>query len=222
MSNIQKTIAFEQAEIKFAGNGTQGVFEGYASVFNKVDADGDIILPGAFAKALTGQSRAVAMFFNHQRNEIPVGKWLHLEEDSKGLLARGELTPGNPQSEALKAAMQHGTVGGLSVGFLAAAGDFDRIQSGMAFKSMQRLREISICTEPSNEDAAISSLKSMETIESIRDAEHWLRDSAGLSKSEALAFIARIKSAVRSDSEGGEISALLQRINSFTPSGIKS
>ena len=61
----------------------------------------------------------------------------------------------------------------------------------------------------------------METIESIRDAEHWLRDSAGLSKSEALAFIARIKSAVRSDSEGGEISALLQRINSFTPSGIK-
>ena len=221
MSNIQKTIAFEQAEIKFAGNGTQGVFEGYASVFNKVDADGDIILPGAFAKALTSQSRAVAMFFNHQRNEIPVGKWLHLEEDSKGLLARGELTPGNPQSEALKAAMQHGTVGGLSVGFLAAAGDFDRIQSGMAFKSMQRLREISICTEPSNEDAAISSLKSMETIESIRDAEHWLRDSAGLSKSEALAFIARIKSAVRSDSEGGEISALLQRINSFTPSGIK-
>ena len=161
------------------------------------------------------------MFFNHRRNEIPVGKWLHLEEDSKGLLARGELTPGNPQSEALKAAMQHGTVGGLSVGFLAAAGDFDRIQSGMAFKSMQRLREISICTEPSNEDAAISSLKSMETIESIRDAEHWLRDSAGLSKSEALAFIARIKSAVRSDSEGGEISALLQRINSFTPSGIK-
>ena len=189
MSNIQKTIAFEQAEIKFAGNGTQGVFEGYASVFNKVDADGDIILPGAFAKALAGQSRAVAMFFNHQRNEIPVGKWLHLEEDSKGLLARGELTPGNPQSEALKAAMQHGTVGGLSVGFLAAAGDFDRIQSGMAFKSMQRLREISICTEPSN--------------------------------SESQAFIARIKSAVRSDSEGGEISALLQRINSFTPSGIK-
>lgn len=221
MSNIQKTIAFDQAEIKFSGNGTQGVFEGYASVFNKVDSDGDIILPGAFAKALTGQSRAVAMFFNHRRNEIPVGKWLHLEEDSKGLLARGELTPGNPQSEALKSAMQHGTVSGLSVGFLAAVGDFDRIPTGMSFKSMQRLREISICTEPSNEDASISALKSMETIETIRDAEHWLRDSAGLSKSEALAFIARIKSAVRSDSEGGEISALLQRINSFTPSGIK-
>ncbi|RXT63051.1 HK97 family phage prohead protease [Pseudomonas syringae] len=219
MSNIQKTIAFEQAEIKFAGGGSQGVFEGYASVFNKVDADGDIILPGAFAKALTGQSRAVAMFFNHQRNEIPVGKWLHLEEDSKGLLARGELTPGNPQSEALKSAMQHGTVNGLSVGFLAGAGDFDRISTGMAFKSMKRLREISICTEPANEDASISSLKSMDAIESIRDAEHWLRDSAGLSKSEAQALIARIKSAVRSDSEGGEITAILDRIKSFPSVG---
>lgn len=219
MSNIQKTIAFEQAEIKFSGNGTQGIFEGYASVFNKVDADGDIILPGAFAKALTQQTRPVAMFFNHQRNEIPVGKWLHLEEDSKGLLARGELTPGNPQSEALKSAMQHGTVNGLSVGFLAAAGDFDRIPTGMSFKSMQRLREISICTEPSNEDAAISALKSMEAIETIRDAEHWLRDSVGLSKSEAQALIARIKSAVRSDSEGGEITAILDRIKSFPSVG---
>ncbi len=204
MPTICKTLAFDEAHIKFAGDGNQGVFEGYASVFNTVDSDGDIILPGAFGKALGSQSRAVAMFFNHRRNDIPVGKWLHLEEDSKGLLARGELTPGNPQSEALKSAMKHGTVNGLSVGFLAAAGDFDRTATGMAFKSMQRLREISICTEPANEDASISSLKSMETIETIRDAEHWLRDSAGLSKSEAQALIARIKSAVRSDSEGGE------------------
>ena len=59
----------------------------------------------------------------------------------------------------------------------------------------------------------------MDTIETIRDAENWLRDSAGLSKSEALAFIARIKSAVRSDSEGGEINAILDRIKSFPSVG---
>ena len=219
MSNIQKTIAFEQAEIKFAGNGTQGVFEGYASVFNKVDADGDIILPGAFAKALTSQSRAVAMFFNHRRNEIPVGKWLDLSEDSTGLHVRGELTPGNPQSDALKAAMIHGTVGGMSVGFSAAKGDCAPIATGYSFKNVSRLSEISICTFPANEHATVSALKSMDTIETIRDAENWLRDSAGLSKSEALAFIARIKSAVRSDSEGGEINAILDRIKSFPSVG---
>lgn len=216
MPSVCKTLAFEQAAIKFANGGAQGVFEGYASVFGVVDGDGDIIEPGAFAQALKTQTRPVAMFFNHRRNEIPVGKWLDLSEDSKGLYVRGELTPGNPQSEALKAAMIHGTVGGMSVGFSAAKQDVTAIATGYSFKSATRLTEISVCTFPANESATVSTLKSMETIDSIRDAENWLRDSAGLSKSEAQAFIARIKSAVRSDSEGGDdIAALLERINTF-------
>ncbi|MGE7096376.1 HK97 family phage prohead protease [Pseudomonas fulva] len=216
MPSVCKTLAFEQAAIKFANGGAQGVFEGYASVFGVVDGDGDIIEPGAFAQALKTQTRPVAMFFNHRRNEIPVGKWLDLSEDSKGLYVRGELTPGNPQSEALKAAMIHGTVGGMSVGFSAAKQDVTAIATGYSFKSATRLTEISVCTFPANESATVSTLKSMETIDSIRDAENWLRDSAGLSKSEAQAFIARIKSAVRSESEGGDdIAALLERINTF-------
>ena len=216
MPSVCKTLAFEQAAIKFANGGAQGVFEGYASVFGVVDGDGDIIEPGAFAQALKTQTRPVAMFFNHRRNEIPVGKWLDLSEDSKGLYVRGELTPGNPQSEALKAAMIHGTVGGMSVGFSAAKQDVTAIATGYSFKSATRLTEISVCTFPANESATVSTLKSMETIDSIRDAENWLRDSAGLSKSEAQAFIARIKSAVRSESEGGDdIAALIERINTF-------
>ncbi|MBI6558122.1 HK97 family phage prohead protease [Pseudomonas syringae] len=219
MPSICKTLAFDQAAIKFASGGAQGIFEGYASVFNVVDGDGDIILPGAFAQALKTQTRAVAMFFNHRRNEIPVGKWLDLSEDSVGLHVRGELTPGNPQSEALKAAMIHGTVGGMSVGFSAAKADVEQIATGYSFKNATRLSEISICTFPANEQAMVSTLKSMDGIESIRDAETWLRDSAGLSKSEAQALIARIKSAVRSDSEGGEITAILDRIKSFPSVG---
>ncbi|SUC18434.1 head maturation protease [Proteus mirabilis] len=37
------------------GDGTQGVFEGYASVFSHQDSDGDIILPGAFKHVLDKQ-----------------------------------------------------------------------------------------------------------------------------------------------------------------------
>ena len=218
MPSICKTLAFDQAAIKFASGGAQGVFEGYASVFGVVDSDGDIIEPGAFAQALKTQSRAVAMFFNHRRNEIPVGKWLDLAEDSTGLHVRGELTPGNPQSEALKAAMIHGTVGGMSVGFSAAKGDITSIATGYSFRNVTRLSEISVCTFPANEAATVSTLKSMEAIESIRDAESWLRESAGLSKSESQALIARIKSAVRSESEScdpTEIAALLERLKTF-------
>ncbi|WAT01515.1 HK97 family phage prohead protease [Rouxiella chamberiensis] len=219
MRSINKTLAFDQAEIKFSGDGTQGIFEGYASVFNNTDSDGDIILPGAFKKALTSQSRKVAMFYNHRTWEMPVGKWDSIEEDSKGLLVRGVLTPGHSQANDLKAAMKHGTVEGMSVGFSATKDDFTLSASGRIFKSVAALREISICTFPANELAGVSSLKSIDGVETIRDAEEWLRDSVGLSKSEAQGFIARIKSAVRSESGGDdpEISALLQSIKTFSP-----
>ena len=219
MSNIQKTLAFTDTEIKFSSDGKAGVFEGYASVFDVIDSDGDIILPGAYKKALAEQSRKVGMFFNHQTWEMPVGKWQTLEEDSKGLIVIGELTPGMSASNDLRAAMEHKTVEGMSVGFTVTKDDYCIIDTGRAFKNVQALREISICTFPANEQATIDSMKSMESITTIRDVEHWLRDSAGLSKSQALGFIARFKSAVRSDSEGGEITALLERIKSFPSVG---
>ncbi len=221
MPNICKTLAFEQAEIKFAGSGTS-TFEGYASVFGVVDGDGDIILPGAFSKVLGSQSRQVSMHFNHRTWEIPVGKWLQIEEDSKGLLVHGELTPGHAGAADLLAAMKHQTVGGLSVGFGATKDDYDRIATGRSFKSVSRLSEISICTNPANELATIASMKSLEGVTTIRDAEHWLRDAAGFSKTEAQAFIACIKSAVRSDSESGDdIAALVASISSF-PSKLRT
>ena len=219
MSNIQKTLAFTETEIKFSSDGKVGVFEGYASVFDVIDSDGDIIKPGAYKKALSSQSRQVGMFFNHQTWEMPVGKWQSLEEDSNGLIVVGELTPGLSVSNDLRAAMEHKTVEGLSVGFTVMKDDYTIIDTGRAFNNVQALREISICTFPANEQATIESMKSMESITTIRDVEHWLRDSAGLSKSQALGFIARFKSAVRSDSEGGEITALLERIKSFPSVG---
>lgn len=45
MPDIIKTLSFDETEIKFAGDGKQGIFEGYASVFGNTDSDGDIILP---------------------------------------------------------------------------------------------------------------------------------------------------------------------------------
>ena len=146
MRSINKTLAFDQAEIKFSGDGKLGIFEGYASVFNNTDSDGDIILPGAFKNALTNQTRKVAMFYNHRTWEMPVGKWENLEEDSKGLLVRGVLTPGHSQANDLKAAMQHGTVEGMSVGFSASKDDYSLGTSGRIFKNVAALREISICT----------------------------------------------------------------------------
>ncbi|ARF50793.1 HK97 family phage prohead protease [Pantoea stewartii] len=219
MAEIVKTLAFEETEIKFSGDGKQGIFEGYASVFNNTDSDGDIILPGAFKNALANQSRKVAMFFNHKTWDLPVGKWDSLAEDDKGLYVRGQLTPGHSGATDLKAAMQHGTVDGMSVGFSVTKDDYSLGTSGRIFKNIAALREISVCTFPANELAGVSAMKSVDGVETIRDVENWLRDSVGLSKSQAVGLIARFKSAVRSESGSGEneaqINALLESIKSF-------
>lgn len=219
MAEIVKTLSFDETEIKFTGDGKQGIFEGYASVFNNTDSDGDIILPGAFKNALASQSRKVAMFFNHKTWELPVGKWDGLAEDEKGLYVRGQLTPGHSGAADLKAAMQHGTVEGMSVGFSVSKDDYSIGTSGRIFKNITALREISVCTFPANELAGVSAMKSVDGIETIRDVENWLRDSVGLTKSQAVGLIARFKSAIRSESEEdkdkNELTALLESIKSF-------
>jgi len=167
MPEIHKTLAFDQTEIKFTGDGSKGTFEGYAAVFNNTDADGDIILPGAFAGVVANQSRKVAMFFNHQTRAIPVGKWDAMHEDGKGLFVRGQLTPGLSLAEDLKAAMQHGTVEGMSVGFSVGPDDYTVGTSGLIFKNISYLREISVCTFPANELAGVTAMKSIDGIKTI-------------------------------------------------------
>ena len=221
MTLIRKTLSLEATEIKFTGDGKQGIFEGYASVFGNVDADGDIILPGAYKNTLANRTRKVAMFFNHRAWELPVGKWDAFQEDNKGLFVRGQLTPGHSGAADLKAAMEHGTVEGMSVGFAATKDDYDLSPNGgRIYKNISYLHEISVCTFPANELANVSGMKSVDGIETIRDVENWLRDSVGLTKTQAVGFIARFKSAVRSESEGDEnktsIDALIKSISQFS------
>lgn len=69
-----------------------GVFEGYASLFNRADMAHDVVLPGAFRKSLAERGAGgVRMLFQHDPAH-PIGVWEHLEEDALGLKVRGRLT----------------------------------------------------------------------------------------------------------------------------------
>lgn len=219
MTTIVKQLDFSQSEIKFDKSKT-GVFEGYASVFDVLDSDGDRMLKGCFSGVLKNQTRTTAMFFNHNSRMIPVGKWLEKKEDEKGLYVVGELTPNHSIASDLKASMLHGTVSGLSIGFSAKREDFTVTDTGRDFKNIQFLPEISICTMPANEEAGILSIKSMDGIETIRDIENWLRESAQFSKSEAQMFISRFKSiALRESDEEQKTREILSQIQNFNLKG---
>ena len=78
---IHKTLNLEDVSLKF--DGETGVFSGYASVFGGVDSYGDTIIKGAFEATL--RNGKPKMFFNHDWNSLPVGKWTKAKEDDKGL-----------------------------------------------------------------------------------------------------------------------------------------
>ena len=70
-----------------------GTVEGYASLFGEIDQARDMVVRGAFAVTLAMRGvHRIPMLFQHDPSE-PVGVWLELREDHRGLLARGRLIP---------------------------------------------------------------------------------------------------------------------------------
>ena len=107
---------------QFAPDGT---VEGYASLFNEIDAARDMVVKGAFADTLRLRPvRQIPMLFQHDPSE-PVGIWLELREDGRGLYARGRLIPEVARARELHALVKAGAVDGLSIGFRTASARVD-------------------------------------------------------------------------------------------------
>lgn len=185
-----KNIALRDIDLKMDASTRK--FRGYASVFNGKDSYGDTILPGAYKKSLETYGMP-KMFFGHGWG-LPIGKWTLVQEDAKGLLVEGELTEGNPQADAVLAALKHGTVDGLSVGFSMRGGEEKDLEDGgREIKTIGRLFEISIVSFPADNAARVTDVRSedLDEIDSIRDLEGFLRDVGGFSKSMATALVAK-------------------------------
>ena len=67
-----------------------GIVKGYASVFNNVDSDNDIIKSGAYKKTIAENGRRVKYLYQHDMDK-PIGKMVNLEEDDKGLVFEAEI-----------------------------------------------------------------------------------------------------------------------------------
>ncbi|MDP4004820.1 HK97 family phage prohead protease [Methylobacterium sp. NEAU K] len=94
-----------------------GHFTGYASVFGVPDLGRDVVVPGAFAASLARRGAAgVRLLFQHDPAE-PIGRWLSLREDTRGLFAEGQLNLAVQRAREIDALMRGGALDGLSIGF---------------------------------------------------------------------------------------------------------
>lgn len=189
-----------------------GTFEGYGSVFNITDGGGDIVVPGAFSETLTTQKaagRLPAMLWQHRQAE-PIGIYTSMEEDSVGLKVAGQLALKTARGAEAYELMKMGALSGMSIGYQSRDDSYDRVSGVRTLKKLD-LYELSLVTFPMNDASRVSSVKSIETITNIRDAEDFLRES-GLSRSAAVAFIARIKSLGQSDSDEGGMQQIVEAL----------
>ena len=94
-----------------------GVFTGYASLFGETDLGGDVVAPGAFRASLKKRgARGVRMLFQHDPAQ-PIGTWLDIAEDHKGLRVLGKLNLDVARARELAALIRDGAVDGLSIGY---------------------------------------------------------------------------------------------------------
>jgi HK97 family phage prohead protease len=200
---LKLTNLLESCQLKFSSD-EKGEFEGYASVFNANDAVNDTIAPGAFEKSLA-KGRFPKMFVNHKQHEVPVGDWLELYEDSKGLMGRGKIDLNHKDGPTVYSALKRGAMDGISIGFTMDADDFEAKSDGGRLIKNLDLMECSIVSFPCEGQARISAVKAdLAGLTSLSDFENYLRDAGGFSKSMAVSLVSQIVKASRSDSEAEE------------------
>ena len=182
-----------------------GTIEGYASVFGEIDSYRDVVVPGAFTKSLQTRYRdkgrkGVPMLDQHD-TRTPVGLWPidSVKEDEHGLLVVGQINMKVQKGVENHALAEQGALSGLSIGYNTLDDEWDANGDIRILREVD-LWEISMVTFPAGDSARITSVKSIEGLDTLSDCEGLLRD-AGFSKSETATFVSRIKAlTVRSDS----------------------
>lgn len=188
-----------------------GIFEGYASVFDVVDQGMDVVNKGAFSKSLS-TGRKVKMLWQHQQSE-PIGVFEEVREDERGLFVRGRLLKDVRRGREAMALLKAGAIDSMSIGYIVkqavdeAAGRIRRLTE-------IDLREVSLVTFPMLEAAMVTDVKSIKT---VRDFEKALRD-AGFSCREAKAiaadgFAGLVGATDRDEQESEQVKMFVQNLN---------
>lgn len=142
---------------------SKGIFSGYASVFHIIDDQNDVIKPGAFRaglERLERKERLPKMLWQHDAKE-PVGQWLFMEEDAKGLYVEGQLILEIQRAREAYALMRSKAIDGLSIGYYVRE-SFKAPSSHTRHITRLDLFEVSLVTFAANPLARVMHVKGFE------------------------------------------------------------
>jgi len=133
----------------------QGVISGYASVFNTIDEDNDIIKYGAFNNL---DVKNVKLLWQHN-TEYPIGKLLSLKQDDYGLAFSAQLLLKISKAKEAYELIKENIISGISIGYSVADSYYEK-QKNIRVITKLNLFEISLVTFPANRLAVINNVKS--------------------------------------------------------------
>ncbi len=125
-------------------------FEGLASVYSVLDAQGDVVDPGAFA----GASEELPLLWNHNVDEV-IGKVV-LTDTPRGLMVRGMLNMGVARAKEVWSLLMQRAVTGLSIGYNVVQSVY---RDGARHLQELQLHEISVTPFPAQPLATVSAVK---------------------------------------------------------------
>jgi HK97 family phage prohead protease len=154
-------------ELDTKGVSDGGEFEGYASVWDRMDLGRDVVRKGAFTKSLTVRPAGKIKMLRQHDTSDPIGVWTALSEDSRGLHVKGRVIRETARGSETYVLMKEGALDGLSIGYRTLKDSYDR-QKSIRYLEEVDLREISIVTFPMLPDATVSAVKGEQATERAR------------------------------------------------------
>jgi len=168
-----------------------GLFSGYASVFEEIDSYRDIVKRGAFEKTLAeseSKGRAVPILWQHDAAK-PIGVYTELKEDEHGLYVEGQLNMDVQQAREALSLLRQKALSGISIGYNSVRYDTD-VKSGVRRLYELKLYEASLVTFPACDGARVTDVKTIladGNLPSLPEFEDFLCE-AGFSRSQAKAI----------------------------------
>lgn len=216
-------------EIKAGGDEAPMTFSGYGAVFGNVDAYGDVIAKGAFAKTI-GEFKTSgiwpSMLSQHggwamgADDMTPVGVWTEIREDDHGLFVEGQLadTARGKELYTLMKMSPRPAINGMSIGYRPIEWTMrSRPEEPRRTLTKVDLVEISLVTFPANGKARVTGVKSDGQTPSIRELERALRD-AGCSRNQAKAILSEGFKAMPPREVEGDMKSYAEIVNNHIAS----
>lgn len=182
MQQHPHAFKFTAAEVS-----TEGLIEGFGSVFGNVDQGLDVVQAGAFEESLRewkALDRLPAMLWQHNTAQ-PIGTWKEVRETSRGLFVAGQLAIGTTQGRDVYELLKTGALDGMSIGYDVLPGGARFRDDGVRVLTRLKLWEVSLVTFGMNEAARVTDVKSAGHIGSARELQELLRERLGLSGKKA-------------------------------------